>query len=623
MNESGQSPDATAPAPSSGATDEDWATLGDCADGGAWRIPPSVRAQHLYVLGRTGTGKSTMLARLALSDIARGDGLMVLDPHGDLVEDIIDNCPEEHLERLIYLNPADREHPVPFNLFDCDEKVNKDTVCSEVVGVFKRLYGDSWGPQLEDLLRSLTLAMLDHQLAERVDVIDETHRYNATLKEAYDFLFDQRFRVDFYDYIENDMVRRYWRDFYDNIGRSRSGSAVTWDQIKYSSSTTNKLRRFLLNPLVFHIVCNRDRRNTLDLRRVMDDGRVLLVNLSKGALGEDNSQLIGSMLLSRLVVASLARGDTPTTERKQFHLIADEFQAFATDSFKLLLSEARKYGVTITIAHQHREQIDYEMRGATVNCGSTICFRLTGRDAEDVCREFDSTPQQRGWRPDPDVEIPDEEIGLILARETAEGREPHALLVAWATLRKREVELNAWLTGVRHRLDEVWRLERGASLHPQEEDVEKRVDIALRLAETTAAKLAIKRELGELDPTRYPWARSDRQRLVADKPTYAEQEREIANQLTQLPNYTAMARLADGSQLTATTRPLFPASPFRERLVDSVLKATRRDYAIAPESRASLKAPQYFTRLRRDEARVYDSEVEDAAQPETPSQPPA
>lgn len=373
-----------------------WETLGESGDGD-FEIPSEVRRQHLYVLGRTGTGKSTMLARLAVSDIVRGEGLLVLDPHGDLVEEIVAQVPEEHLGRILYLDPSDRDFPVPLNMFECRSDQQKDTICAQVVGVFKQLYGDMWGPLLEDLLRSLSLAMLDHQLLDNASA-PPGENFNATLKEAHDFLLSKSLRQRFYKVLTNDMVRRYWVDFYDHVGITKGHEEVNWRQIQYASSTMNKLRRFLLNPLIFDIFCNRDRRNPLDLRKIMDEKRVLLVNLAKGRLGEENSALIGSVLLSQLAVAALSRADMDRDARAQriFHVIADEFQSFATASFNVLLSEARKYGVTVTIAHQHRSQLDPEARGATLNCGSIVCFRLTGKDADELALEFDLTPDQIG-----------------------------------------------------------------------------------------------------------------------------------------------------------------------------------------------------------------------------------
>lgn len=592
----------------------DWETLGDgrADDAGTpFSIPIDVRRQHLYVLGRTGSGKSTMLARLALADIARGDGGLVLDPHGDLVQDIVANCPEDQLHRIIYLDAAEREHPVPFNMFECGQNQNRDTVCSEVIGVFKRLYGESWGPLLEDLLRSLTLAMLDHQFLHRTRTDDgrpipEAHRYNATLKEAHDFLFNQSLRREFYDYISNEMVLRYWTDFYDNLGRLRHGATVTWEQIRHSSSTTNKLRRFLLNPLIFDITANTHRQNTIDVRRVMDEKKFLLVNLSKGRLGEENSALLGSVLLSRLVVAALSRADITVRERQShpFHVIVDEFQAFATDSFKLLLSEARKYGITATIAHQHREQLDAEMRGATLNCGSIICFRLTGADAEDVGREFDSTPAHRGWR--------FEQVMTGLGANPEDQNETTRQELE--DLRRRELYLTAELQ--RLRLAEDLPATRALVETKQKELDEARASLEEwaptllnRITQSLDETHAAQQGDSPVDAGSAYFTRSETYARVPERSSYAETERQIANDLTQLPNYSALARLADGKRRSLVARPLPPVRDDREIRIQSALGTANQLYAIAPEQRRSVREAGLLRQLRRDDAALYEAEL--------------
>lgn len=357
---------------------------------------------HTYVLGLSGTGKSTLLARLALDDIEQGRGVCVIDPHGDLAEDILLRIPASRLSDVIYLDPHDREFPFGLNLFDSPRPELKDTVCSEVVGVFKKLFGTSWGPLLEDLLRNLVLAMLDHQLHDDKSVPPE-HRYNATLAHAHRFLLDYRLRDSYYPLITNETVLLFWREMYENLGKYRANWTVTPDQIKYASSTLNKLRRFLVNPLIANIICQE--RTTVDLRDVMDSGKILVISLSKGLLGEDNSALIGAVLLIKLMVATLSRADMPRPERqgRPFHLIVDEFQSFATDTFATLLSEARKYNLRITIAHQYRSQLDDVSQGAASNAGNIICFRLSPDDSLAMARQFDYSPppSDARWEPFP------------------------------------------------------------------------------------------------------------------------------------------------------------------------------------------------------------------------------
>ncbi len=505
-----------------------WEILGETPDG-EFTISPEVRRQHLYVLGRTGTGKSTMLARLALSDIARGDGLLVLDPHGDLAEEIVAHCPSEHLERVFYLDPSDRLYPVPLNLFECRREEDADTACAQVIGVFKQLYGTMWGPLLEDLLRSLTLAMLDHQRLGDLSIPDEAH--NATLKDAHDFLLSKSMRNRYYSagIIGNDMVRRFWVDFYDKIGITKKNEEVNWRQVQYASSTLNKLRRFLLNPLVFDIFCNPNRVSPLDFREIIDKRKVLIVNLSKGKLGEENTALIGSVILSQLAVAALSRANMARDARRAatFHVIADEFQAFATPSFQVLLAEARKYGITVTIAHQYRTQLENEARGATLNCGSMICFRVVGTDADDLALEFDSTPDEFGSRYE----------RVMIARP--------------------------------------------------------------------ASGLSQEARFASNERTAY--------RRVPDSLSFAETGRAIANALTQLPNYTAMTRLADGTSAAANMNalPALDNDELNDRL--QVLRDRRRAVAIPKDERRSVVEAHWVSQTREQEARevVYNAELQD------------
>lgn len=593
----------------------DWDILGESLDPAnePFSISPSVRQQHVYALGRTGAGKSTLLARLALSDIARGDGLLVLDPHGDLVEDILDHCPDEHRSRVIYLDPSDREHPVPFNVFECKPGQDRDTITSEVIGVFKRLYGDMWGPLLEDLLRSLTLTMLDHQFLKD-DRVPTEHQYNATLKEAHDFLYDQDMRKSYYPFITNTMVKQYWTDFYDRLGAPKGGMPVTQQQIRHSSSTTNKLRRFLLNPLMFDIMANRKFMNTIDMRDVMDDKMVLLVNLSKGRLGEDNSSLLGSILLSRLVVAALSRADVPRHERTQriFHVIADEFQAFATDSFKLLLSEARKYGVTLTIAHQHREQLDFEMKGAALNCGSLLSFRLLGRDAADMGREFDSTPGlspvtqfQPGMVEDTTTVVRQPSVGTGDRYEAIQARRG-AIGLRLSELRRAVFNVGTFAPGVP---TNGRRYANAGRLTDDEIDIMYAEERGLKSEdEALAAELNLLQQPEEVRTGRF--TRTDSFIEVQQRQSFVEREHEIANELTQLSNFHAKTRLADGRHDVIRTRPMPEENADRQDRIDRHRTATQKR-AIPSDQRPSEREAPYFAELRRRDAAEYEAELDD------------
>lgn len=601
---------------------------------------PNSRARHLYVLGKTGTGKSNMLARIAMQDIGDGDGVLVLDPHGDLVEDIIGNIPERFLDRIMYWDPSDREHPIPMNIFECRADQDPDTICSEVIAIFKRQFGDSWGPLLEDLLRSDTLTMLDHQFLGQTTTRDGRpipleHRYNATLKQAHDILYDSKLRAEYCNFITNDMVKIYWTHFYDRLGGgdTKDGFPNT-TQLRHASSTTNKLRRFLLNPLILDIVANQTRPNAIDLRSIIDQRKVLLVNLSRGKLGEDNSSLLGSLLLSRMVVAALSRADTPREERlsRQFHVIVDEFQTFATESFKLLLSEARKYGITVTIAHQSLDQLDKEMKGAALNCGSIVAFRTTGRDAEELAKEFDSVPRYTGERFEPMMingtagaealladltNVPG--LRQLIERIYALEKEEHDLHTQWSYLRERSRESAQNKGRNRDSLDE-------ATLSA------RRGERAERAVEIAKEKAQIEERIRSLVPeppfpdrwTNNGWTTSSGDsgnyyRRVLTRGTYAERERELANLLTQLPYFTALVRRADGLQEHFLTYAIAAPTAEREQRIRLKIDETHR-LAIMPHERVSVAQRRDVERLQDQAAVQYEAELEeqDVAGPAIP-----
>jgi len=607
----------------------DWDILGTVQDEDeVFTIPAETRPQHLYVLGTTGTGKSTLLARLALSDIERGDGLLVLDPHGDLVEDIIDHCPDEHRDRLIYWDPTDREYPVPMNIFECDAGVDPDLVCSEVISVFKHLFGDSWGFHLEDLLRNDALTMIDHQLLDSKDKrIPQAHRYNATLREAHDILYDAQLRHSYYPYIRSDMVRIYWTHLYDRLGSKRVDDVNT-SQIRHSSSVSNKLRRFLLNPLVFDIVANRDRKSAFNLRSIMDDRRVLLVNLSRGQLGADNSELLGSVILSRLVVATLSRANLPRSERQSapFHVIADEFHTYAKDSIKVLLAEARKYGVTLTLAQQNRDQTDLEMKSSVLTTGSFICMRTTGKDADDVARQFDFTPTSQGWRYEPNLTLEPEQNHDVPDIETCALRTPEGAALG-ADLKS----LESHLSHVRKQRDKL-KSKNPTSLTEDERRLGDDDALYNVIHAYRQVIWAIRGRLVEIGRPIFDRLQResaaqhgydglfqrnglDTFRRVPVPQSYGDRERQIANDITQLRNFTALARRPDGVQVAIATLPLPPDSLDRDERIECMRETTRNKYALKRHERPSANQLGFFRGVRSDQAEKYEAELEEQPGP--------
>lgn len=330
------------------------------------------RRQGTYVLGINGTGKSTLLLNIALQDIAAGDGLCLLDPHGDLVEDVLTRIPAERADDVILFDPADIERPFGLNLFECenpDDPKQVDRACSEIVLTFKKLFPDFWGPRMEDLIRHSVLTLIATP--------------GCTLLDMLPLLTDDEARRRYVARTNDPVIRHYWEQAFPENRRSQS---------EWVSSSLNKIGRFLTNPVIRNIVAQP--KSSFDFRKVMDEGKVLLVNLSKGQLGEDNSALLGSVLVGKILIAALSRAEVSQEQRRPFHLIVDEYHSFATESFPTLQSEGRKFGIDTVVAHQYRDQLDQLNRGSTLNVGNFVLFRLTGRDGRDMAMQFDNTPPE-------------------------------------------------------------------------------------------------------------------------------------------------------------------------------------------------------------------------------------
>ncbi|MGE4053437.1 MAG: type IV secretory system conjugative DNA transfer family protein [Vicinamibacterales bacterium] len=337
------------------------------------RLSPEGRRQGTYVLGINGTGKSNLLLDIALQDIEAGDGLCLLDPHGDLIEALLERLPTRRLGNVILFDPSDIDHPFGLNMFECDDPTNPlllDRVCSEVVLTFKKMFEDSWGPRLEDLLRHAVLTLV-------------AGTPGCTMLDMLPLLTDEPKRARYVSRITDPVLRHYWASSFPTSASK---------QLEWTAPALNKLGRFLVNPVVRNIVAQP--RSAFDLRSVMDEGKVLLVNLSKGRLGEDNSSLLGSVLVGKILIAALSRAEVTADARRPFHLIVDEYHSFATESFPTLQSEARKFGIDTMVAHQYRDQLDLLNRGSTLNVGNFILFRVTGRDASELALQFDNSPPE-------------------------------------------------------------------------------------------------------------------------------------------------------------------------------------------------------------------------------------
>lgn len=324
------------------------------------------RRRHVYLIGKTGMGKSTVLENMIIQDIQNGNGLAVVDPHGDLVEKVINFIPNSRVNDVIYFNPADIDYPVSFNVFEKVDRTHQHLVASGLIGIFKKLWVDSWGPRLEYVLRNAILALLEYP--------------DSTLLGVMRLLVDKGYRKKVIQKISDPVVRSFWLDEYSKYPDKFQSEAIAPIQ--------NKVGQFLSSPVIRNIVGQV--RSSFNLREVMDNKKIVLLNLAKGRIGEDNSALLGAMLITKIQMAAMSRVDILEEERKDFYLYVDEFQNFATESFANILSEARKYRLNLIIAHQYIEQLDEKVEAAVFgNVGTIMCFRVGATDAEELVREFE------------------------------------------------------------------------------------------------------------------------------------------------------------------------------------------------------------------------------------------
>jgi len=323
------------------------------------------RQGHMYIVGKTGTGKSTLIENMVISDIRKGNGMALIDPHGDLAKDVLNFIPKRRIKDVIYFNPSDSHYPVAFNLL---EKVNPDQyhlVASGLISVFKKIWFEFWGPRLEHILRHSLLTLLELP--------------GSTLLDVPRLLTDKEFRSGIVAKIKNQQVKDFWLWEFERYS--------AWLRSEAISPILNKIGQFLANTPIRNIVGQRE--NTFDLRKVMDEGKILIVNLSKGEIGEDDCALLGAMIVTKIQLAALSRADLKEKKRRPFYLYVDEIHNFLTQSFADILSEARKYGLNLILAHQYIEQLDKKIRAAIFgNVGTIISFKVGTEDAKYLAREF-------------------------------------------------------------------------------------------------------------------------------------------------------------------------------------------------------------------------------------------
>lgn len=323
------------------------------------------RLRHVYILGKSGTGKSTLLENMAVDDFKKGRGVAFIDPHGDSAENLLNYIPKNRINDVIYFDPSDKTHPIAINVLEVANPDQAELVASGIIAIFHKLYGNSWGPRLEYILRNTVLTL--------------TQIPGSTLPDVVKMLTDTAFRKSKYPQITNQQLLSFWQNEFDKLEEK-----TRTDQI---SSILNKVGQFVNSPLIHNLISHP--KSTIDLVQVINSGKILIANLSQGRLGEDNAALLGAMFITKLQLAAMSRVDSDQKSRKEFFLYVDEFQNFATESFIKILSEARKYRLGLVLANQYIAQIPDPIQKAIFgNAGSTICFVLGSEDARVMEAEF-------------------------------------------------------------------------------------------------------------------------------------------------------------------------------------------------------------------------------------------
>ncbi len=331
-------------------------------------IKASDRSRHMYVIGKTGMGKSTLLENMAIQDIQNGEGMAFIDPHGGTVEKLLDYIPEHRIQDVVYFAPFDLEYPMAFNVMENIGADKRHLVASGLMSTFKKIWVDAWSARMEYILNNTILALLEYP--------------EATLMGVNKMLSDKEFRKTVLEHVTDPSVKSFWIDEFAKYTERMAQEAVPAIQ--------NKIGQFTANPLIRNIISQPT--SSFDIRDMMDKKKILLINLSKGRIGEQNAALLGGMLITKIYLAAMSRADISASVLESlpsFYFFVDEFQSFASDSFADILSEARKYKLAMTITHQYVEQMGDEVKAAVFgNVGTMIIFRVGSTDADIFEKEF-------------------------------------------------------------------------------------------------------------------------------------------------------------------------------------------------------------------------------------------
>ena len=336
------------------------------------KIKSPDRRHGTYVLGQTGTGKSSLVKHMVVQDLRSGAGVGVIDPHGQLVDDLLRYIPKHRTNKVIYFNPADEEHVLGFNALDLKPGQNKEVLTSHLVSVFRSIWHDAWGSRSQAILFNTVYSLFDTEEP-------------ATLIDVYRMLADQSFREKTAQKLHDPMARSYWEDTFSRY-TDRSGRLTAFGNEAVAPIQT-KTHEFIIGPRIRNIVGQP--KSTIDLREIMDKKYIFLANLSKGRLGEDRANLLGSLLITKFFLAALQREDMPEDQRKDFYLYVDEFAAFGADTFPSILSEARKYRLCLTLIHQYLDQVSRDTIQAIFgNVGNWLIFRTGVADSQSLEQHF-------------------------------------------------------------------------------------------------------------------------------------------------------------------------------------------------------------------------------------------
>jgi len=331
------------------------------------------RRRHIYVIGKTGMGKTALLENMAIQDIRAGKGVGIIDPHGEAAEKLLNFIPAKRVNDVIYFNPADLDHPMPFNVMEKVAPEHRHLVASGLMEVFKKIWPDVWSARMEYILSNSILALLEDP--------------NSTLLGINRMLADPEYRKKIIEKVKDPMVKSFWNNEFARYTQRY--------EVEATAAIQNKIGQLISNPLIRNIVGQV--KSKLDMRKIMDEKKIFIVNLSKGRIGEENSRLLGALLVAKLQLAAMSRVDTPEEEREDFFLYVDEFQNFATEAFANILSEARKYRLSLILANQYMAQLEEmtalgrstKVRDAVFgNVGTLIVFRIGAEDAEYLEKEF-------------------------------------------------------------------------------------------------------------------------------------------------------------------------------------------------------------------------------------------